>query len=327
MNRNQIKAIPGIFKTAVNNWSDNKAMMMGAAMAYYTLFSIAPLLMITIALAGWVFGAEASQGEVYRTLQGMLGRDGASSIQGLVESASNQPETGVVASVIGVATLLLGASGVFAQLQESLNVIWGVKPAPEGGVGQWLRRRVLSFSMVLVIAFLLLVSLVASAAFAGVGRFMNHALPGGSMLWQAVNFALSLAMTSALFAAIYKILPDVTVSWKEVRFGAVVTALLFSLGKLLIGLYLGRSSVGSAYGAAGSLVVVMVWVYYSSCILLLGAEFTHAYATRDGRRVRLRAGAVWVGDPMEKLGQRPPVDRPERDSAPLIGGRTSTTGR
>lgn len=297
MNRNDVRALPATFKTAARNWSDNRAMMMGAAMAYYTLFSIAPLLMITIAVAGWVFGTDASQGEVFRTLQGLLGRDGAASIQGVVESASNQPETGVLASVVGLATLLLGASGVFAQLQESLNVIWGVKPAPEAGVGHWLRRRVLSFSMVLVIAFLLLVSLVASAVFAGVGRYMSGALPGGTVLWQGVNFALSLAMTSALFAAIYKILPDVNVGWRDVRFGALVTAVLFSVGRLLIGLYLGRSGVGSAYGAAGSLVVVMVWVYYSSCVLLLGAEFTHAFATRGGRRVRPRAGSVWLHEP------------------------------
>lgn len=283
-----------VFKTALSNWSSNRATTAGAAMAYYTLFSIAPLVMVSIAVAGWVFGTETSQAAVYRGLRGLLGHDGAASVRGLVESASQNPESSVVASVLGVATLLVGASGVFAQLQDSLNIIWGVKPAPDAGLLQWLRRRVLSFSMVLVIAFLLLVSLIVSAVVSGLGRYLHGALPGGSLFWQSLNFIVGFVLITTLFAAIYKILPDVSVSWRDVRFGATVTSALFSAGRLLIGLYLGRSGLASAYGAAGSLVVIMVWVYYSSCILLLGAELTHAFTLHGGREITLRAGAVWA---------------------------------
>lgn len=310
-----MKAMWGLWKRAASSWSDDRATMIGAAMAYYTVFSIAPLLIISIAVAGAVFGSEATQGEIFRSLEGLVGPQGAQGIQALVQAAANKPRSGLIASVVGGLTLAVGASGVFSQLQEALNIVWRVKPAPHAGWWQWLRRRILSFSMVLVIAFLLLVSLVASAAVTAAGNYLSHVLPGGEALWQVVNLALGFAVVTALFGAIYKVLPDVILSWRDVGVGAAATALLFSAGRFLIGAYLGRGSVASAYGAAGSLVVLLLWVFYSSCILLLGAEFTHAYATHGGRRIRLRPGAVWAEDPMAGVAQREPAPKPSGAAA------------
>jgi membrane protein len=283
--RVQAKELLDLFKRAASEWSDDQAMMQAAALAYYTLFSIAPLIIISISIAGLAFGEQASRGELFSTLQGFLGDQGAKGVEAMVQSAAGQQRTGVFATVVGGLTLLLGASGAFQQLQQSLNLIWKVQPRKSLGWKGFIRQRLLSFSMILVIAFLLLVSLVVSAALAVVGKFLGSTLPGGEALWHVINLVISFGVVTLLFAAIYKVLPDVELAWRDTWIGAAVTALLFAIGKFGIGMYLGKSSVASSYGAAGSIILVLVWVYYSSCILYFGAEFTRAYATRGGRKV------------------------------------------
>lgn len=292
--------IKNLIQETFKEWSDDKASRLAAALSYYTIFSIAPLLMIAIALAGLVFGREAATNQVVNEMRGLVGDDGASVIQTILQNAS-KTTSGVLATVIGIVTLLIGASGAFGQLQDSLNTIWEVKPREGRGIKGILRDRFLSFSMVLVIGFLLLVSLVLSAVLAGVGKYLSDVLPLSSVLLQAINFIISLGVTSLLFALIFKVLPDAYVRWRDVWVGSVVTALLFSLGRFLIGLYLGRSSVSSAYGAAGSLVVILLWIYYSAQILFLGAEFTQVYAGKFGKSIVPKPNAV-------RLAPAPPDD-------------------
>ena len=248
------------------------------------LFSIAPLLVIVIALAGFFFGAEAVRGEVFAQLSGLMGQDGAAAIEALLKSAS-EPKEGAIATAASVAVLLLGATTALAELQSSLDRIWRA-PAPEkiGGVWKFIRARLLSFAMILSLAFLLMVSLVLGAAMAALGKWWGPWFAGWETLAHVVDFALSFALTTVLFAMIYKIVPRVHIRWRDVWVGAAVTALLFAVGKILIGLYLGKSGVTSGFGAAGSLVLVMVWVYYSAQIFLIGAEFTWVYAHEYGSR-------------------------------------------
>ena len=283
-----------LLKETFSEWSKDKASRLAAALSYYTIFSVAPLLIIAVAVAGLVFGREAATHQLAAQAEGLLGAQGAEAIQTLLEHAG-RTGAGIVATVVGVGTLLLGASGAFAQLQDALNTIWEVKPKAGRGLKGMLRDRFLSFSLVLVIGFLLLVSLVISAALAALGKYLSEALPLSSAMIQGLNFAISFAATTFLFALIFKVLPDARIRWRDVWIGAAVTALLFSAGRLLIGLYLGRSSVGSAYGAAGSLVALLVWIYYSAQILLLGAEFTQVYASRFGRGMEPKPNAERVG--------------------------------
>lgn len=283
--------IKDLIQETLKEWSNDKASRLAAALSYYTIFSIAPLLVIAIALASLVFGREAATNQVVGEIRGLVGEDGAQVIQTILQNAS-KTTSGVLATVIGIVTLLIGASGAFGQLQDSLNIIWEVKPREGRGFKGILRDRFLSFSMVLVIGFLLLVSLVLSAVLSGVGKYLSDVLPMSSVVLQAVNFVISLAVTSLLFALIFKVLPDAYVRWRDVWVGSVVTALLFSLGRFLIGLYLGRSSVSSAYGAAGSLVVILLWIYYSAQILFLGAEFTQVYANKFGVSIIPKPNAV-----------------------------------
>jgi membrane protein len=283
-----------LVKETFAEWSRDKASRLAAALSYYTIFSVAPLLIIAIAVAGLVFGREAAARQLAAEAQGLLGPQAAEAIQGMLQSAG-KTGAGIVATAVGVGTLLLGASGAFAQLQDALNTIWEVKPKAGRGVRGMLRDRFLSFSLVLAIGFLLLVSLVLSAALAAVGKYLAGILPVSSALMQGLNFALSFAVTTFLFALIFKVLPDVRIRWRDVWIGAAVTALLFSVGRFLIGLYLGRSSVSSAYGAAGSLVVLLVWIYYSAQILLLGAEFTQVYASKFGNGMTPKPNAERVG--------------------------------
>lgn len=272
----------GLAKTAVNAWLDDYAPSMGAALSYYTLFSIAPMLLIVIAVAGLVFGVEAVQGQIFGQLRGLLGDDAAKSIQELLASVS-QPAEGIVATVIGLALVLVGATSVFGELQDALDRIWRA-PARAKGSGLWalLRSRLLSFGMILGIAFLLMVSLVFSAAMAALGKWWGGAFGDWEVLAQLLNVVLSFVLSTAVFAMIYKMMPRVKVQWPDVWLGAAVTSLLFTVGKFLIGLYIGRSGVASGFGAAGSLVIVLIWVYYSAQIFLLGAEFTWAYANTHG---------------------------------------------
>ena len=271
-------------KQSVKSWSDDYAPSMGAALAYYTVFSLAPLLLIVIAIAGLVYGEDAARGAIFTQISGLVGAEGATAVQGLLKSV-NKPSESIVATIIGICTLLLGATTVFGELQDALNRIWRA-PAlvNQGGVWKLLRRRLLAFGMILTIGFLLIVSLVLSAALAVIGRFLGPGFFGWEILLQVVNFAVSFGVTTFLFAMIYKIMPRVHIAWRDVWLGAAVTSLLFSIGKFCIGLYLGKSSVASGFGAAGSLAVLLVWVYYSTQIFLLGAEFTWVYSNRFGSR-------------------------------------------
>lgn len=282
-----------LVKDAARGVSEDNVPMMGAALAYYTAFSIAPLLVITVGIAGMVFG-EKGNADVFETVRGLLGENGAQAVQAMVEAASSKPHGSFVATVVGVVTLLVGASGVFGQLQAALNVIWKAALRPDAGWAVTLRRRLLSFSMVGVIAFLLLVSLVVSTILAAAGKLFVVLLPGGEIVWEAVNMLVSTGVITVLFALIFKVLPDVRLPWRDALIGGFWTSLLFGFGKLGIGLYLGRSGVASAYGAAGSLVALLLWVYYSSQILLFGAELTRAYAVRSGRRLPPKAASAPV---------------------------------
>ncbi|MGE3269357.1 MAG: YihY/virulence factor BrkB family protein [Chloroflexota bacterium] len=280
-----------MLKETYREWSEDQASRLAAALAYYTAFSIAPLLLLIISVAGLAFGREAAQGQVFAQLQGLLGADAASTIQEAVANSRNAG-LGSISALIGLATLIWSASNVFAQLQDALNTIWEVKPDPEAGIVSTVKRRFISMTMVLGIGFILLVSLALSAGLAAVGAFFSGVLPGGAIVWQVVNVLFSFGVVALLFAAIYKVLPDVKIAWSDVWIGAAVTALLFTLGKLLIGLYLGQASVGSTFGAAGSLLVFLVWVYYSAQILFFGAEFTQVYARQCGSRIEPDEDAV-----------------------------------
>ncbi|MGJ7485475.1 YihY/virulence factor BrkB family protein [Variovorax sp. LT2P21] len=269
-------------RKAVNAWIDDFAPSMGASISYYTVFSLAPLLVIVIAIAGAIFGREAVQGEIVSQLQGLIGRDGALAVQGMIQSA-NEPGKGLVAGGISIVVLLVGATTVFAELQSSLDRIWHV-PAAEKPSGVWavLRARVLSFGLILGLVFLLMVSLLVSAAVAAFGGWAGGLLPGSEILLLALNTAISVGITTVLFAMIYKLMPTASIAWRDVWVGAVVTAVLFEIGKTLIGLYLGKSGVAETFAAAGSLVVLLAWVYYAAQVFLLGAEFTKVYADEHG---------------------------------------------
>ncbi len=282
-----------LLKTTYTDWSEDKASRLAAALAYYTAFAIAPLLLIAIAVAGFVFGEEAASGQVFAQLEGLLGADAARAVETAIAN-SRQSGASTISAIIGIGTLLWSASNLFAQLQDALNTIWEVAPKPGAGIMATLKKRFLSMTMVLGIAFLLLVSLVLSAALSALGNFFNTLLPAADVLWPVVNAAISFAVITLLFAAIYKVLPDVEISWSDVWIGAAATALLFTVGKLLIGLYLGNAGVGSTYGAAGSLLILLIWVYYSAQILFFGAEFTQAYARKYGSRIVPDESAVQV---------------------------------
>jgi membrane protein len=270
-----------LVKQTAKDWKDDQASRLAAALAYYTAISIAPLLVVVIAVAGLVFGPEAAQGAIYGELGGVIGPDSAETLQTMVESA-NKPRAGVLATIIGIAVLLFGATGVFAELQDSLNTIWEVEPKPGRGLWLLIRQRFLSLGMVLGIAFLLIVSLVVSAGLAALGDSLARVLPGAPIIWQVLGFVVSFAVVTLLFAMIFKVLPDVKIRLRDVWVGSVVTAALFVLGKVLLGLYFSRAHVASSYGAAGSIVAMLLWVYYSAQIFFFGAEFTQAYAKSRG---------------------------------------------
>jgi len=287
MNRSALKpgALWSLIKESVSAWSDDFAPSMGAAIAYYTAFSIAPLLIIVIGIAGLFFGREAASGQIYAQIAGMVGDEGAKAVQGLVESGSRFGQ-GLIPTIIGIVVLLIGATTVFAELQSDLDRVWKA-PAAKKPEGVWalIRSRLLSLGMVVSIGFLLMVSLVISAMLSALGHWWGGVFDNFEWLLQVIDFVVGLAVITALFALMYKILPRVSIGWRDVWIGAAVTALLFTVGKFLVGLYLGKSSVASGFGAAASLVVLLVWVYYSAQIFLLGAEFTWVYAHRFGSRV------------------------------------------
>ena len=271
-----------LVKGATTAWVADYAPSMGAALSYYSIFSLAPLLLIVISIAGLVFGQEAVRGEVFMQLQGLLGREASSAVEGLLASVS-KPAEGVASTVIGVVLLLLGATSVFGELQDALDRIWRA-PARDRSTGLWglVRARLLSFGMILGIAFLLVVSLVFSAVVAALRKWWTSALGDWALLAQLFDLVVGFVLTTTVFAMIYKTMPRVSVKWHDVWLGAVVTSVLFTAGRFLIGMYIGRSNLASGFGAAGSLIVVFVWVYYSAQIFLLGAEFTWIYAKTFG---------------------------------------------
>ena len=272
-----------LVKVAASSWVDDYAQSMGAALAYYTMFSIAPLLLIVISIAGLIFGNDAARGEIFEQLRDLMGTQGALAIQGLLESV-NKPAESLTATLVGSVLLMIGASTVFGELQSSLDRIWRAPKREKGGLVTLLRTRLLSFGMIMGIGFLLLVSLVVNAGLAALGKLWGPVFAERAFLASILNAVFGFALTTTMFAMIYKIMPRVTVAWADVWIGSSVTALLFTLGKVLIGVYIGKSGVTSGFGAAGSLVVVLVWVYYSAQIFLMGAEFTWAYALTFGSR-------------------------------------------
>ena len=287
------KIIVELLKETFKEWQEDKASRLAAALAYYTAFSIAPLFIIAIAIAAVVFGQEAAQGGIFQQLKDLIGPEGAAAVETMIEN-SRKPTEGTIATIISVVILLFGASGVFGQLQDSLNTIWEVAPKPGRGIMGFIKDRFLSFTMVLGIGFLLLVSLVLSAVLAGLSNFLGEVIPGLTLLWNTLNFFISFGVITVLFALIFRVLPDAKIAWGDVWFGAGITALLFTIGKSLIGLYLGNSSVGSTYGAAGSFVVLLLWVNYSAQILFFGAEFTQVYANKYGSRIVPAKNAIPV---------------------------------
>jgi len=271
-------------KEAIQAWIDDYAPSMGAALSYYTLFSIAPLLLIVISVAGLVFGEEAARGHISSTLSSFMGSEGAIAIEGLLKSVSLHNQ-GIAGTLIGMALLLAGATSVFAELQNALDRIWR---APErnkpSGLFGLLRARMMSFGLILGLGFLMIVSLIASAALAALGEWWAPLFGGWDIVLQGVNFVVSFGLVTTVFAMIYKFMPSVRIAWRDVWVGAVATAALFTVGKFLIGLYIGKSGVTSGFGAASSIVLLLVWVYYSAQIFLVGAEFTWVYAHRFGSR-------------------------------------------
>jgi membrane protein len=286
-----------LIKESFREWSEDKATRLAAALAYYTSFSLAPLLVVVIAIAGLFGGQEAVHGYVMNQIGDLLGADGGEFVASMIDSASKF-ETGAVAAVLGLVTLLFGALGVFGELQNSLNTIWEVKPKPIKGflnsIWHYIIKRLVSFTMLMVIVFLLLVSLVISAGLSALGEYFGNTFAVPEVILQVLNFVISFGLITVLFALLFKYLPDAEIKWRDVWLGAAVTSLLFTIGKFVIGLYLGKSDVGTTFGAAGSLAILLIWVYYSAQILFFGAEFTQVYANKFGSRIVPSGYAVKV---------------------------------
>ena len=287
-------------KPAMWQWFNHNAFEMAAALGYYTLVSLAPLIIILIAIVGPFFGAAATENYIVGAIAGIAGEESARAVQAVVHNA-NQHGSGVLASVIGIALLLLGAGAVVGQLQQSLNVIFGVTPKPDIDWWAFIRARFFSYAMLLAIGFLLLVSLIVTTILSAISKYFGDLLPSLALIWPAVDLASSFVLVTLLFAMIYKILPDIRIAWGDALLGAALTSLLFSVGKLAIGLYLGRSTVAAAYGAAGSVVTIMLWVYYSALIVFFGAEITQLYATHEGSGI----DANELADKTEPAGRKP----------------------
>jgi membrane protein len=276
-----------LLRDSVEAFIADDALSRGASISFYTVTSIGPVLFIVVAIAGLAFGEDAARGAIAGQLTGLMGSASADLVQTVVQSASGK-SSGILASAVGAATLLITASGVFGEMQSALNAIWKVQPQGTT-VSRLVRARATSLGLVAALGFLLLVSLVISAILSGFSSYINAVLPSGALILEVLDFVISFTLISVLFAAIYKVLPDVALSWHDVLVGAVITALLFTVGKFLIGLYLGHSAVASSYGAAGALIIVLLWIYYSVQIFLLGAEFTKIYASRRGTPAAIHA--------------------------------------
>jgi membrane protein len=314
-----------LMKETFSEWSEDKVPRLAAALAYYTAFALAPLLLIAIAVAGLVFGREAATNQIGEQLSGLLGPSAAESVNTMVAAAGANQGGGILASIIGVATLLFASSGVFGELQDALNTIWEVQPKPDQGLLATIKQRFFSFAMVLGVGFLLLVSLVISAALSALGGVVAGDQADQSLIWKAINFVVSFGVTMLLFALIYKVLPDVKIQWRDVWIGALVTALLFTLGKAAIGWYLGRPGTTSTYGAAGSFVALLLWVYYSAQILFFGAEFTQVYAKTYGSQIEPAENAVPVTEEaraQQGVPRREHVEQTAQLQERQVGGAT-----
>jgi membrane protein len=290
-----------MFGPTLRAWWDDDALRLGASLAYYTLFAIAPILLVTTAFAGMVFGAGAVRAEIVGQLDHLVGGEGARAVESLLEGAS-QRRAGILPTVLGGITFVIAATGAFLELQSALNTIWRVKPKLEGHLRAFLIDRLRSFGLVVAIGFLLMVSLAVTAALSALSGWLTGFYSSVPLVWRAVNMVVSVAVTTALFALLYRFLPDVRLHWRHVTAGAFVTALLFTIGQQLIGLYLGQSSVASSYGAAGSVMILLLWVYYSCQLLLFGAEFTRVYSQRQGARPRPESFAEKDPDAVGKAG-------------------------
>jgi membrane protein len=296
-------------RDAAINWWNDKAPRLGASLAFYTVLSLSPLVIVVLGICGLIFGPDAVQGQLVHQMRGMVGEEGAQAIQEVLAHASS-PSSGILATIIGLVTLFFGATSVFIELQDALNTVWDVQASSTSGFFGFIRDRLLSFAMVCGLAFLLLVSLLADAVLGAVNGMMSNWLPEWSVILGVLNQIVTFGVVSLMFACVYKLLPAVKLAWRDVWMGAVMTAALFTVGKILIGLYLGNSTVGSAYGAAGSFVVLLVWIYYSTQILFFGAELTQVYATRYGSGFRPSRGAQPTDRRKEKDAQRygPPAE-------------------
>ncbi len=283
----KLRKIGRLLQETFQEWQADKASRIAAALAYYTVFSISPLLVIVVAIAGAFFGQQTAQEQIVEQLTELVGKDGVQPIL-LALNNMSQPKIRGVASLISIGVLILGASGIFAQLQDALNTVWKVKPQPGQGILPFIRKRLSSFLMVLAIGFLLMLSLILSAVVSTLTRYSTDFLPilSSAIPWGKLDFFISLGLMTFLFSLMFKYVPDVKIAWKDVFVGSVITALLFLFGKFLLGLYLSKGSLGSAYGAAGSLIVFLAWVYYSAQIILLGAEFTQVYTRLYGSKIR-----------------------------------------
>jgi len=270
-----------LLKVALAGWWNDRAMSLGASIAFFTVFSLAPMLLAAIAVAGLAFGREAAQGAIVGELGGLIGTQEASALEAMIAGASNVG-SGIIGTTVGIATFLLLVTGAVVELQDDLNIVWKAKPPASYGPMDFVRTRLISFALVLGIGFLLLVSLVIDTGLTALGHYLEANFSGATVILRFLNNLVSFAVAAVLFAMIFKVLPAVDITWSDVFTGALVTALLFTFGKFLIGYYLGKSNVASSYGAAASIITILLWIYYSSLILLFGAEFTKAYAESRG---------------------------------------------
>ncbi|HSJ57598.1 MAG TPA: YihY/virulence factor BrkB family protein [Anaerolineae bacterium] len=292
----KLRALGELLKETFKEWQEDKASRLAAALSYYTILSLPPILLIVVAAVGLVLGRQGVEDAIVEQASGLIGEEAGELVAEMAAGAFADTGSGILATLLGVGALLFSATGAFVQLQQALNTIWEVTPGPDRGIMETIKARGLSFGMLLVVAFLLLVSLVISAGLSAAGKYLEGLLPGMLPVAQVLSLLLSFGVITLLFALIYKYLPDVEIDWSEVWVGAAVTALLFTLGEFLIGLYLGRSSTASAYGAAGALVLLLLWIYYSAQILFFGAEFTQVYARKHGSRLVPAEYAVRVSE-------------------------------
>lgn len=307
----KLKAVGSVVKQSFSEWSNDKCPRLGAALSYYTIFSLAPLLLLVVSIAGLAFGRDAAEGRILGELSGIVGVEAAETIQTAVAKA-NKPAGGIIGIILGFLALLFGATGVVVELQDALNTVWKVVPKPNRGIKGMIRTRLLSLTMIAALGFLLLVSLVVSAGLSALTGWLRGVIGDLVVIGWIADIVISLGVVTALIALMYKILPDAKVAWRDLWVGAGVTAFLFLVGKYLISLYIGKASVGSAFGAAGSLAVLLVWIYYSAQLILLGAELTRVYANRFGRKVVPTAEAMPAAEGAAKNPPPHPAAAPSR---------------